>query len=101
MVKLAEKKLIEAKEVAETITGKKIEITQKAGVDGRLFGSVTGQDVVNKIKEQGVSIVKSQISFKDGPIKTLGEHSVKILVHSEITVDLLVNVVADSQEINS
>ena len=99
--KLAEKKLLEAKKIGEILKGKIVKISQKAGVDGRLFGSVTGQDVVDEIKKEGIEITKSQIFFKDGPIKALGEHIVLITVHSEVTVEFAVNVSSDVQEENS
>ncbi len=96
--KLAEKKLVEAKKVGDVLKGKKIDFIQNAGVDGRLFGSVTGQDIVDKICDDKIQISKSQISFKDGPIKSVGEHSVRVSVHSEVTVELIVNVISEVQK---
>lgn len=96
--KLAEKKLLEAKKIESGLKGKSIDIIQKAGVDGRLFGSVTGQDIVDNILKEGITISRSQISFKDGPIKSLGQHLARIAIHSEITVELVVNVISENQE---
>jgi|TARA_B100001094_G_scaffold257989_1_gene257649 large subunit ribosomal protein L9 len=96
--KLAEKKLLNAKKIAEALKNKTIDISQKAGVDGRLFGSVTAQDILEQINNDGVSINKSQISFKDGPIKSLGEHLIRISIHSEVTVELVVNVFSENQD---
>ena len=96
--KLAEKKLLEAKKIESGLKGKTIDIIQKAGVDGRLFGSVTGQDIVDNILKEGITISRSQISFKDGPIKSLGQHLARIAIHSEITVELVVNVISENQE---
>ena len=80
---------------------KTVDVSQKAGVDGRLFGSVTGQDILEKINNDEISINKSQISFKDGPIKSLGEHIIRISIHSEVTVELVVNVVSENQDENT
>ena len=96
--KLAEKKLTEAKKIGDLLLGKKITIQKKAGVDGRLFGSVTGQEIVDLIEKENIKILKSQISFKDGPIKIIGEHFVCIALHSEVLAEIVVSVVADSQE---
>lgn len=96
--KLAEKKLLEAKKIESGLKGKTIDIIQKAGVDGRLFGSVTSQDIVDNILKEGITISRSQISFKDGPIKSLGQHLARIAIHSEITVELVVNVISENQE---
>ena len=96
--KLAEKKLLNAKKIAEALKNKTIDIPQKAGVDGRLFGSVTAQDILEQINNDGVSINKSQISFKDGPIKSIGEHLIRISIHSEVTVELVVNVFSENQD---
>ncbi|OUT97546.1 MAG: 50S ribosomal protein L9 [Betaproteobacteria bacterium TMED41] len=96
--KLAEKKLLEAKKIESGLKGKSIDIIQKAGVDGRLFGSVTSQDIVDNILKEGITISRSQISFKDGPIKSLGQHLARIAIHSEITVELVVNVISENQE---
>jgi large subunit ribosomal protein L9 len=98
--KLAEKKLLDAKKIGESLKDKTVDIFQKAGVDGRLFGSVTAQDIADKINNDGVSISKSQISFKDGPIKSLGQHTVRISVHSEVIVELEVNVISENPEEN-
>ncbi len=99
--KLAEVKLLEAKKTGEALAGKTVNISQKAGVDGRLFGSVTGQDIVDNITKDGTSITKTQVSFKDGPIKTLGEHIVQVSVHSEVMVELIVNVTSETKVENS
>ena len=96
--KLAEKKLTEAKKVGDLLSGKKIKIQKKAGVDGRLFGSVTGQEIVDILEKENIKILKSQVSFKDGPIKVIGEHTVRIALHSEVLAEINVSVVADSQE---
>ena len=99
--KLAEKKLVDAKKTAKVLENKTVDIAQKAGVDGRLFGSVTGQDILEKINKDGISINKSQISFKEGPIKSLGEHIIRIAIHSEVTVELVVNVISENQDENT
>ena len=99
--KLAEKKLQAAKKIAEVLNNKTVDISQKAGVDGRLFGSVTAQDILEKINNDEISVNKSQISFKDGPIKSLGEHIIRISIHSEVTVEMVVNVISENQDENT
>jgi large subunit ribosomal protein L9 len=98
--KLAAVKLLEAKKIGEALKGKTVDMFQKAGVDGRLFGSVTVQDIVEKINKDGITISKSQISFKEGPIKSLGDHKILISLHSEVIVELQVNVISENQEVN-
>jgi large subunit ribosomal protein L9 len=72
-------------------------VVQKAGVDGRLFGSVTNFDIAEGLKKLGFEIQKSQIRMPNGPLKTVGEHSVSVAAHSDVVVDIQVNVVAETE----
>ena len=70
--KKASDKLMKAQELGSKLSGIVVEIVQKAGVDGRLFGSVTNQDIVEKLCNDGIEITKSQVNMPEGPIKSAG-----------------------------
>ena len=75
-----------------------LEIVQKAGVDGKLFGSVTNQDIVEKLGNDGIEITKSQVNMPEGPIKTAGDHLVRVSPHSEVVVEFTVKVVPEMSD---
>lgn len=91
--KAAAAKLAAAQSLGEQMAGKTVRIAQKAGVDGRLFGSVTNADVAEGLTKMGLSVVKSQVRMPMGPIKVVGEHTVSVAAHSDVVVDVLVLVV--------
>jgi large subunit ribosomal protein L9 len=90
--KAAAEKLSAAQAQGEKLTGLTVQISQKAGVDGRLFGSVTNADVADALSKQGFAIDKSQVRMPAGPIKTTGEHSITVSLHTDVTVELTVAV---------
>lgn len=92
----AQEKLAAAQAVGETLAGKRVQISQKAGVDGRLFGSVTNADVAEGLKRAGFQMQKSQVRMPNGPLKTVGEHVVSVAVHSDVVVEVTVAVVAET-----
>ena len=93
--KVAAEKLAEAQKLGEQLSGKTVRVVQKAGVDGRLFGSVTNHDIAEGLVKLGMtSIVKSQVRLPNGPIKTVGEHTVSVAPHGDVVVDVTVQVVA-------
>jgi large subunit ribosomal protein L9 len=94
--KAAAAKLAAAQSLGEQMAGKTVRIAQKAGVDGRLFGSVTNADVAEGLSKMGLSVVKSQVRMPTGPIKVVGEHTVSVAAHSDVVVDVLVLVVAQA-----
>jgi large subunit ribosomal protein L9 len=94
--KAAAEKLAAAKALGEQIAGKTVRIAQKAGVDGRLFGSVTNADIAESLTQMGLAVAKAQVRMPDGPIKTVGEHTVSVAPHSDVVVDLTVQVVAQA-----
>ena len=94
--KTAAEKLAAAQAVGEKLTGKTVTIAQKAGVDGRLFGSVTNADVAEGLKKLGFDMPKSQVRMPDGPLKALGEFAVLVAVHSDVLIEVSVHVVAKS-----
>lgn len=76
----------------EKLAGQTLEVTQKAGEDGRLFGSVTNHDIANALTAKGTEVAKSEVRLPDGPLKTVGEFPVKIAFHHDVVVDITVNV---------
>ena len=96
--KKASEKLEKAKMTIAKLDGLVLEISQKAGVDGKLFGSVTNQDIADHLSNKGIDVLKSQLTFADGPIKLAGHHTVKVSPHSEVACDLIVQVVPEVTE---
>jgi large subunit ribosomal protein L9 len=93
--KAAAVKLAEAQALAEKMTGRTVHITQKAGVDGRLFGSVTNNDIAEALTRIDFKVVKSQVRLPNGPLKTVGEHLVTVAPHSDVVVEVKVVVVGE------
>lgn len=73
-----------------------ITVTQKAGVDGRLFGSVTNGDVAEALVAQGFEIVKAEVRMPNGPLKAIGDHKVTVALHHDVVVDITVTVVGEA-----
>lgn len=94
--KAAAAKLAEAQKLGEQMAGKTVRITQKAGVDGRLFGSVTNADVADALSKLNLAVQKSQVRMPTGPLKTVGEHPVSVAPHSDVVVEITVLVVAQA-----
>ena len=92
----AGEKLATAQAQAEKLEGTTLRIAQKAGVDGRLFGSVTNADIVDALKSQGVEIERSMVRMPSGPLKHVGEHPVSIALHTDVTAHVTVNVVGET-----
>ena len=92
--KAAQAKLAAAQALGEQLAGKTVRIAQKAGVDGRLFGSVTNADIAEALTKAGTAIVKSQVRLPNGPLKTVGEHLVSVAPHGDVAVEVTVQVVA-------
>jgi large subunit ribosomal protein L9 len=95
--KAAAEKLAAAQAVGEKLNGKSIQIAQKAGVDGRLFGSVTNYDIAEALGKAGFEVHKSQVRMPNGPLKTVGEHPVSVSLHTDVVVDVNVVVVAETE----
>ena len=92
--KAAAAKLAAAQSLGEQLAGKTVRIAQKAGVDGRLFGSVTNADIAAALTQAGSAIAKAQVRMPNGPLKTVGEHIVSVAPHGDVVVDVTVQVVA-------
>ena len=78
------------------IAGKTVRIAQKAGVDGRLFGSVTNQDIAEALGKLGLTVAKSQVRLPNGPLKTVGDHPVSVAPHGDVVAEITVQVVAQA-----
>ena len=94
--KAAAAKLAEAQAQAEKMTGLVVKLTQKAGVDGRLFGSVTNHDIADEMNKQGFALSKAQIRMPHGPIKTVSESSVSVSLHTDVSVEITVAVYGET-----
>ena len=94
--KVATDKLVAAQAVGDKLAGKTVIISQKAGVDGRLFGSVTNADIADGLKKLGFDVAKAQVRLPNGPLKTVGEHPVSVAAHTDVVVEVTVKVVPDA-----
>jgi large subunit ribosomal protein L9 len=65
-------------------------------VDGRLFGSVTNHDVSAELNKQGFAVAKAQVRMPNGPLKMVGDYTVQVNLHTDVTVDLTVNVLGET-----
>ena len=94
--KAAAEKLATAHALGEKMSGRTVHITQKAGVDGRLFGSVTNADIADALTRIDFKVVKSQVRLPNGPLKVVGEHSVSVSPHTDVVVEVKVVVLAET-----
>jgi large subunit ribosomal protein L9 len=94
--KAAAAKLSLAKSLAEKMSGLTLKLTQKAGVDGRLFGSVTNHDIAEELCRQGHKVSKAQVRMPNGPIKMVSDSSVSVALHTDVVVEINVNVYGES-----
>ena len=94
--KVAAEKLAAAQALGEKLAGTTLKLTQKAGVDGRLFGSVTNYDIAEELTKQGFAVQKAQVRMPNGPIKVVGDSSVSVALHTDVTVDIQVSVYGET-----
>jgi large subunit ribosomal protein L9 len=93
--KVAAEKLAAAQAQGEKLAGSTVQIAQKAGVDGRLFGSVTNADIADALVKQGFAVEKAQVRLPEGPLKLVGDHSVQVSLHTDVLVDVTVSVLGE------
>ncbi len=93
--KAAAEKLAAAQAQGEKLTGMTVQIAQKAGVDGRLFGSVTNADIAAAVTKQGFPVEKAQIRMPQGPLKTVGDHPISVALHTDVITEITVSVVGE------
>jgi large subunit ribosomal protein L9 len=95
-----EKKQLGILEVAEALAAKLdgllLQISQKAGVDGKLFGSVTNANIADELQKQGFSVEKSMIRMPDGQLKQVGDYSVTVALHSDVSTHITVSVLGEA-----
>jgi large subunit ribosomal protein L9 len=90
--KAAAEKLSAAQAVADKMAGVVVALSQKAGVDGRLFGSITNHDISAQLAVQGFTVAKSQVRMPNGPLKAVGEYTVSVSLHTDVQLDIAVKV---------
>ena len=93
--KAAAEKLVAAQEFATKLEGVDVTVARKAGVDGRLFGSVTNYDIAEALKALGFDVEKSSIRMPMGPLKAVGETTLEIALHTDVLANVKVHVVGE------
>ena len=88
-------KLADAQAQGEKLSGLTVQILQKSGVDGRLFGSVTNFDIAEALTKQGFDIHKAQVRLPQGPFKAVGDYPVDVSLHSDVVVSITVSVLGE------
>ncbi len=88
-------KLADAQARGEKLAGLTVQIVQKAGVDGRLFGSVTNADIAAALAEQGFEVEKAQVRMAEGHLKAVGDYTVSIALHTDVHVDITVSILGE------
>lgn len=93
--KEAQQVLAVAKQRAEKLEGKTITIPANAGEGGKLFGSIGPRDIAAAVKASGLELEKREVSMPEGPIRTLGEYDINVILHSSLTAKLKINVIEE------
>ncbi|MGA8051952.1 MAG: 50S ribosomal protein L9 [Burkholderiales bacterium] len=88
--------LAKAQERAAKLEGLMVQVTQKAGVDGRLFGSVGNYDIVEALAKQGIEIERAQVRMPQGPLKQVGDYPIQIVLHSDVLATITVSVLGEA-----
>jgi large subunit ribosomal protein L9 len=94
--KAAAAKLAAAQAQGEKLNGMTVTVSQKAGVDGRLFGSVTNFDIAEALTKAGFAVEKAAVRMPTGPLKAVGEHPVSVALHTDVVVEVTVAVVGEA-----
>jgi large subunit ribosomal protein L9 len=94
--KAAADKLAASQAVGEKLAGTTVKLTQKAGVDGRLFGSVTNHDIAEELVKAGFAVTKAQVRMPTGPIKLVGDSAVSVSLHTDVVVEITVSVYGET-----
>ena len=93
--KAAAERLSAAQAQSEKLSGLRVPVSQKAGVDGRLFGSVTNHDISEALGKQGFTVDKSQIRMPHGPLKAVGEYPLVVSLHTDVIAEVVVVVAGE------
>ena len=94
--KAAAAQLAKAQQAGEKLNGFMLQVTQKAGPDGRLFGSVTNYDIVEALQKQGHEVERAHIRMPQGPLKQVGEYPIQVALHTDVTASITVSVLGES-----
>ena len=89
-------KLAVAQRAAEKLNGLAISVSEKAGVDGRLFGSVTNANIAEALKKQGFEVEKAMVRMPSGPLKLVGEYTVEVALHHDVVAEVNVTVAGET-----
>ncbi|HEY0664193.1 MAG TPA: 50S ribosomal protein L9 [Thiobacillaceae bacterium] len=93
--RVAAEKLADAQRRGEKLEGTSVTVRQKAGVDGRLFGSITNADIADALKAQGHDVAKAEVRLPGGPLKAIGEYPVALALHTDVVANITVVVAAE------
>ena len=93
--RVATEKLAEAQARAAKLEGCSVTVSQKAGVDGRLFGSISSSDIADALVKQGLEVVKNEVRMPEGPLKAIGEFPVVLGLHHDVVANITVVVVGE------
>ncbi|KAF7599712.1 MAG: 50S ribosomal protein L9 [Candidatus Dactylopiibacterium carminicum] len=93
--KVAAEKLAEAQAAAGKVEGLTVQLVRKAGVDGRLFGSVTNADIAEALEALGHKVEKSGVRMPNGPIKTIGDNQIEVALHTDVLANITVSVLGE------
>jgi len=88
-------KLADAQARGEKLAGTTVQISQKAGVDGRLFGSVTNADIADALVASGFEVDKAQVRMSEGHLKAVGDYTVSVALHTDVAVEITVSVLGE------
>lgn len=88
--------LVKAQERGAKLDGLMLQITQKAGVDGRLFGSVTNYDIVEALQKQGFEVERAQVRMPAGPLKQVGDYDIAVALHTDVVVHIKISVLGET-----
>jgi len=94
--KAAAAKLAESQALGEKLAGTTLKLTQKAGVDGRLFGSVTNFDIAEELVKAGYQVSKAAVRMPNGPIKMVGDSTVSVALHTDVVVEITISVYGET-----
>ena len=89
-------KLAAAQAMGEKLSGTTVQITRKAGVDGRLFGSVSNFDIADALKAQGFDVERNALRLPDGPLKAVGDTHIEVVLHTDVVATVTVSVLGES-----
>ena len=92
--RVAAEKRDAAQGIADKMAGLSVSVARKAGMDGRLFGSVGNADIAEVLKTAGFDVDKSAIRMPDGPLKTIGEFPLDVVIQADVTANITVAVVS-------